>query len=531
MSETSGQGSRRYPRVGNYQVLSHVATGGMGSIYKAVDVDNGQVVALKLLAPESTGRPRILARFGREARHAARLRHENVVTLYEFGEDHGTYFLALEFVDGVDLQAHIEKSGALKVEDALPLLVQMTRALDHLHRQGLIHRDVKPANFLLTEVEGRPLIKLTDLGLAMDTSGEDFRLTQDGHTVGTIDYMAPEQARDSRAADIRSDIYALGCTAYHMLTGMPPFADGSLSERVYRHAEAPPPDVQHLNPSVPDWLRAVLDRMLAKKPADRYQSPQELLADLALAGRPRRKDPDGSQSAVQLDKPSRGQPSQAATRPGVAPAGSAGSASTASGAQVQAMSSGEQRRIAEGRFRHAQQSLATGHYPYGMGVLLSCCALDPANVLYRQAVREARARRGGEFFGGPLVWVRFVSAWLRFQWAKLRRKQRKVLEHGERLLLFLPGNLGVQIEMAEAAQGLGLLELAVWMLERAREQEEGNIQVNRCLALLFEKQRQLDKAAALWQQVSKADPSDGQAASKVRELAARQTLDAIKARR
>jgi hypothetical protein len=404
-----------------------------------------------------------------------------------------------------------------------------------MHREGLIHRDIKPSNFLLTQVDGRPLIKLTDMGLAIETSGDDFRLTQDGHTVGTIDYMPPEQARDSRGADIRSDIYSLGCTFYHMLTGTPPFADGSLAERVYKHAEAPPPDPRVLNPSVPAWLVPVLDRMLAKKPDDRYQAPPELLADLARGEQlPGKDGPAESRSGARLAGPQR-PPVKADPRPKRSSSRGAGASDPAvptpseAGIPVQARPSGEQRRIAEGRFRHAQQSLAAGDRAYGLQVLLSCCALDPGNVLYRQALREARKLPGAP--PASRVSLGFVFTWLKFQTAKLFRNHRKTLEHGERLLQFSPRDLGVQMEMAAAAEAVELAELAVWLLERAREQAGGEQRLNRTLARLFERQRQLDKAAALWEQVSAADPDDAQAAAKVRELAARRTLAAMKARR
>jgi hypothetical protein len=191
--------------------------------------------------------------------------------------------------------------------------------------------------------------------------------------------------------------------------------------------------------------------------------------------------------------------------------------------------SDERRRLAEGRFRHAQQSLAAGNHDYGIGVLLTCCAIDPGNVFYRQALRHAREAAGEHPAGGG--WLRFGFTWLKFQASKALGNRRKVLEHGERLLLLRPRDLGIPIEMARAAEGLGLLELAVWLLERAREHHSGEAKLNRALARLFEKQRQLDKAAALWQQVSEAEPDDAQAAAKVRELAARQTLAAIKSRR
>src|SRR5262249_36278209 len=151
------------------------------------------------------------------------------------------------------------------------ILIQATRALAHAHEQGIIHRDIKPSNLMITQKEGRLLVKLTDLGLAREANDEEFRITRDGSTVGTIDYMPPEQARDSASADIRSDIYSLGCTFFHMLAGNCPFPQGSLTERIYKHIEAEVPDIRGINPEVPPGLAAVLKRMLEKKPEQRYQ--------------------------------------------------------------------------------------------------------------------------------------------------------------------------------------------------------------------------------------------------------------------
>src|SRR5262249_7036823 len=142
------------------------------------------------------------------------------------------------------------------------------------------HRDIKPSNFLLIRSGRQVRVKLTDFGLARGAGDEQFRVTRDGTTVGTIDYMAPEQARDSALADVRSDIYSLGCTLYHMLAGQPPFPEGGLGERLLKHLQAELPDVRRFNPDVPDELWAVLQRMLAKEPDDRYQTPAQLLDSL-----------------------------------------------------------------------------------------------------------------------------------------------------------------------------------------------------------------------------------------------------------
>jgi serine/threonine-protein kinase len=268
-------------RIGKYEILSFIANGGMGTVYKARDTDLDRSVALKILTPALAKQPIMIDRFRREARTAARLQHENIVPIYEFGEHAGHYFLALEYVPGTDLQAYIDKKQQLAPEDARQIIIQAARALGHAHEQGIIHRDIKPSNFLLTKKDGKLLVKLTDLGLAMRTDREeDFRLTRPGLTVGTVDYMAPEQARDSAKADVRSDIYSLGCTLYHLLTGTAPFARGSLTERLLQHLEAEPLDVRAVNQNVPAGLVAVVTRMLAKRPEERYQTPQELLDDL-----------------------------------------------------------------------------------------------------------------------------------------------------------------------------------------------------------------------------------------------------------
>jgi serine/threonine-protein kinase len=272
--------ARKAIRVGSYEVINHIATGGMGAVYRARDVKLGREVALKILPPEMARNPTQLERFKREARHAARLRHENIVTLYEFGEDKGTYYIAMELIEGIDLHEYINRKKKLDPEEARRILIQATRGLSHAHKQGLVHRDIKPSNFLIVGQKDKMVVKMTDLGLAREASDDESRMTRSGTTVGTVDYMAPEQARDSRLADTRSDIYSLGCTLFHMLAGQAPFPDGGLTERLYKHAEAELPDVRQFNSKVPDALIAIMNRMLAKRPEDRYQTPGELLKEL-----------------------------------------------------------------------------------------------------------------------------------------------------------------------------------------------------------------------------------------------------------
>jgi serine/threonine protein kinase len=267
-------------RLGRYQVIRHLATGGMSAVYLAHDPQRGRDVAIKVLPREMADRPGAVERFRAEAVHAARLRHENIVTLYDFGEHQGVYFLVLEYVDGTDLLAYITRKKRLEPREARYITAQAAKALHHAHKQGLIHRDIKPSNILLARKDGQLLVKLSDFGLARHVDDKEFLLTREGTTVGTVDYMSPEQGRDSRAADSRSDIYSLGCTLFHMLAGRAPFPEGGLSERLYKHMTEEAPDIRDLNPGVPSWLAEVLRRMLAKDPVDRYQTPKELLKAL-----------------------------------------------------------------------------------------------------------------------------------------------------------------------------------------------------------------------------------------------------------
>ena len=279
-SDPTAKGPRRNIRIGKYEVLSHIATGGMGAVYKARDTEDDREVALKVLSPEMAAKPAMVERFRREAKHAAKLRHENVVTLYEFGETNHTFYLAMEFIDGIDLHEYSNRKGPLDPDEALEIIMQGCRALDHAHEQGVVHRDIKPSNFLVTQQGDRMVVKLTDLGLAREASNEEFRVTRAGTTVGTLDYMAPEQARDSGLADIRSDLYSLGSTWYHLLAGHAPFPKGGLGERLNRILHEEPPDIRKFNPRVSETMAAILHRLLAKKPSQRYQTPAELLEDL-----------------------------------------------------------------------------------------------------------------------------------------------------------------------------------------------------------------------------------------------------------
>ena len=464
-AEPSARDDRRYSRLGKYEVIAHLASGGIGAVYKAVDVDLGREIALKILSPEMAGKPALIERFNREARHLAQLRHRHIVKIYEFGEAFGTYFLALEYVDGVDLYDYISRKGQLEPEESLLLLIQAVQALDHMHQHHMVHRDIKPSNFLVARENGHLVVKLIDLGLARVVDEEAFRVTRDGSTVGTIDYMAPEQARDSGSADIRSDIYSLGCTWYHMLAGRPPFAEGGLAERLYKHLNVEPPDIRQSNPQVSPALTKVLRRMLAKNPAGRYQTPAALLKELSRA--------DISAPDAPPELPTRSVP----TSPSVTPAPGFEQAAkprvapktfhappgretphdlqrTAADTCQLASVSPEQRQAAAGQFERAKEVITSGNMDYGIHLLLSCCKLDPANLAYRRVLRRTERARHKEK-GRRFSFLTTSSTKGKLKAAKASHAYLKVLELGEEVLVRDPWDNGDPTGHGGSGRSLG----------------------------------------------------------------------------
>ena len=254
----------------------------MGTVYLAIDSQLKRTVALKVLHKDRAENETLVRRFESEATASAQLKHENIVTVYDAGRIDGHLYIALEFVDGTDIHELVAKRGPLPLKRSVNFVRQIAHALDHLHTTGL-----RAPRYQAVEHSGdqESQAKLTDMGLAraVDESLES-NITREGTTVGTVDYMAPEQARDSQSADIRSDIYALGCTWYQMLTGEPPFPTGSVTNKLYAHISKPRPDPRALNRSVPEEVVAILHKMMARKADDRYQTPVELLEDLANLG-------------------------------------------------------------------------------------------------------------------------------------------------------------------------------------------------------------------------------------------------------
>jgi eukaryotic-like serine/threonine-protein kinase len=271
--------------VDRYQLLDLLGEGGMGRVYLARDTRLDRLVALKILSAARMSNPRAVARFQREARTGAQLQHENLVRIYDSGESHGRYFLVMEYIEGKTVATLMAEWGPAPPATAARLARQVALGLEHAHRKGLIHRDVNPFNILVTH-DGTA--KLADMGLAIALDDEE-RVTRDGATVGTFDYVAPEQAKDSRAADIRSDIYSLGCTLYHMCSGRVPFPAPSLPEKLLGHQTIEPAPLSQMVPGIPEGLSEIVRRMMRKSPAERYATSLEVARALepyqdALAG-------------------------------------------------------------------------------------------------------------------------------------------------------------------------------------------------------------------------------------------------------
>lgn len=271
-----------------YEIEGLIAKGGMGEVFKAKHRMMDRRVALKVISQELTRNPEAVERFHREVKTAAHLAHRNIVTAYDAEQAEGIHFLVMEYVDGVDLAERVLKGDQLSVGTACDYVHQAATGLQHAHQEGMVHRDIKPHNLMLTN-DGT--VKILDFGLAslsssnlISTGGdlpENASLTAAGSIMGTPDFISPEQAASARDADIRSDVYSLGATLYYLLSGQPPFAEGSVAERLKHHAESEPVAIKSLRYDVPQELADVLSRMMAKAPEQRFQTPQEVADALA----------------------------------------------------------------------------------------------------------------------------------------------------------------------------------------------------------------------------------------------------------
>ncbi len=278
--------------LGEYVVQDFVGRGGMGTVYRAIHRRMKRTVAIKVLRRDISHADLLAKRFLREVEVAAKLCHPNIVTAYDASEQNGISYLVSEFVEGQNLSDLVKEYGPLSLPLAVDIVQQAARALEYAHGAGVIHRDIKPSNLLIDDAGN---VKLLDVGLARinsaDSSETDHaaELTTTGMIMGTVDYMSPEQALNTRLADERSDVYSLGCTLFFLVTGRAPYAKGTGMERLLAHREQPIPALCSLSAELPESIDQLLQSMLAKKPADRMQSMKELVTQLErlkLAGLP-----------------------------------------------------------------------------------------------------------------------------------------------------------------------------------------------------------------------------------------------------
>jgi serine/threonine-protein kinase len=276
--------------LGSYVLLDLLGEGGMGAVYRARNWKLGSVVAVKVIRPERVSGSTALRRFQREIRAAAQLDHPNVVRAVDADEVAGTPMLVMEFVEGTDLAKIVAENGPLPPALACEYAAQVADGLQHAHERGLVHRDIKPHNLILTrkpDAAGRPVVKVFDFGLARlfdaDAGESSGTLTQDHTILGTPDFMAPEQVTGSHAVDIRADLYSLGCTLYFLLTGRPPFPDRTATNKLLAHKLEEPEPLDRVKPGTPAGVAAAVRTLMAKQPEHRYPTPAAAAAALRAA--------------------------------------------------------------------------------------------------------------------------------------------------------------------------------------------------------------------------------------------------------
>jgi serine/threonine-protein kinase len=284
--------------LGPYRILELVGKGGMGRVYKALHQTMNRTVALKVLSPSLVNTPKARALFNHEVQTAARLNHPNIVHAYDAGAIKGRHYLAMEFIAGSTLRHLVHERGPLPIGIACEVIRQAGLGLQHAHEHGLVHRDIKPANLMVSmtgtttpeageESAGRQLrVTILDFGLAQLHRRSKRGAAEDPEAgrhpiTGTPDFMSPEQARNRDMVDIRSDLYSLGCTFYFLLTGQVPFPGGGLLDKLIRHHSEVPQAPEKIRPRVPPTVAAVVLKLIAKEPAERFQKPQELADALA----------------------------------------------------------------------------------------------------------------------------------------------------------------------------------------------------------------------------------------------------------
>lgn len=287
-------------RLAQYRILKELGKGGMGIVFQAEDVQLRRTTALKVLRRQGSAGDETKARFLREARAAAALKHDNIVTIYQVGEDRGVPFIAMEFLKGKSLEEWLRPDRRASVAEALTIGKQIARGLAAAHAHGLIHRDIKPANLWLEAPRGR--IKILDFGLARDTGGDFTALTQFGAVLGTPAFMAPEQAR-AEVVDQRCDLFSFGCVLYRMVTGRLPFQGSTVYSVLTAVASEAPPAIPELNSQVPERFVDLINRMLAKKPDGRPTSAQAVLEELQAIEKERQQPAPAAEATTQEFRP------------------------------------------------------------------------------------------------------------------------------------------------------------------------------------------------------------------------------------
>jgi len=297
VSTTAIGGALQGTMLGPYRLEQFVGGGGMGAVFRAHDTTLDRVVAVKVLSRAQSADEEMLRRFRNEAQSAARLDHENIGRVHAVGSDRGWHYIVFEYIEGRNLRDLVREEGPFAIGRAIDVVAQVADALEHASERDVVHRDIKPSNIVITPA-GRA--RIVDMGLArLAPAAGDADLTVSGMTLGTFDYISPEQARDPRAADVRSDLYSLGCTLFFMLAGRAPFAEGTMVQKLLQHQQDPPPAISAIRPDVPERLAAILARLMEKDPRDRYQRPAVLVADLVACA---------EENGIELSSAGRGMP-------------------------------------------------------------------------------------------------------------------------------------------------------------------------------------------------------------------------------